>query len=383
MVKRQRCSRFMIPLWASLLLTTGGTATAQDPTDARMRQDITFLASDQCEGRGVATRGINLAADYIANEFKKAGLQPGGTDHSYFQPFTMAGGVLETPNTLRLRGPREEERKFRLGDDFQPLGLSDPGKVNAPVVFAGYGITTESYDDYQDVDAAGKTAIVLRGVPAIGERLGSADQRSRWASFTAKIQNAEKHGVSAVLFVNNRKMAEGGDAPLIFSYTAAAGSPAKMPSVHLRRAATDELLKVSIGSDLDALEKSMADHARPASAALAGWTADLQVSVNRSGLSVKNVVGVLEGAGPLSKETVVIGAHYDHLGYGGPGSLAGLAKPAIHHGADDNASGTTTSERIRRGPGPHSWPCLRLRQTGRYRLLCPLWPSRKVRRIPC
>ena len=64
MVKRQRCSRFMIPLWASLLLTTGGTATAQDPTEPRMRQDITFLASDQCEGRGVATRALRLVADW-------------------------------------------------------------------------------------------------------------------------------------------------------------------------------------------------------------------------------------------------------------------------------------------------------------------------------
>jgi hypothetical protein len=355
MVERQRCSRFLVPLWASLLLMAGGTATAQDPVDARMRKDITFLASDQCEGRGVATHGINLAADYIANEFKKAGLQPGGPDHSYFQPFTMGGGVLESPNTLSFRGPRGEGKlsdasasqggqpiRLRLGDDFEPLGFAHSGKVSAPLVFAGYGITTESYDDYQNLDVAGRIVMVLRGIPQNDESVRSSYDRTRWPSFTAKIQNAKEHGALAVLFVNNHKMAQDGDAPLRFSYMATAGSPANMPSLHLRRAVVDDVLKASLGSDLDALEKSIADHARPASAALAGWTADLQVSVNRSGLSVKNVVGVLEGAGPLSKETVVIGAHYDHLGYGGPGSLAGLAKPAIHHGADDNGSGTTT-----------------------------------------
>src|SRR5262249_23541924 len=75
---------------------------------------------------------------------------------------------------------------------------------------------------------------------------------------------------------------------------------------------------------------------------LTGWTASVDVSVWRAknALKLKNVVGVLEGSGPLKDETIVIGAHYDHVGYGGAGSLAGLKKMAIHHGADDNGSGT-------------------------------------------
>src|SRR5207249_1241391 len=73
---------------------------------------------------------------------------------------------------------------------------------------------------------------------------------------------------------------------------------------------------------------------------LAGWTATLDVKVKRNTVPVKNVVGVLEGAGPLANETLVIGAHYDHLGYGGAGSRSPNEK-AIHHGADDNGSGTT------------------------------------------
>src|ERR1700730_12798215 len=89
-----------------LLLLAGTPARGEhSPVEARLRRDISFLASDACEGRGVTTRGINLAADYVAHEFKQAGLLPAGPGGSYFQPFTMRGATLETPNHLSLRGP--------------------------------------------------------------------------------------------------------------------------------------------------------------------------------------------------------------------------------------------------------------------------------------
>src|SRR5688572_18068483 len=75
----------------------------------RMRQDVTFLASAECEGRGPLTRGIDLAADYIAAEFKKAGLQPAGKDGSYFQPFSINGARLESAALLVLHGPQGQE----------------------------------------------------------------------------------------------------------------------------------------------------------------------------------------------------------------------------------------------------------------------------------
>ena len=82
---------------------------------------------------------------------------------------------------------------------------------------------------------------------------------------------------------------------------------------------------------------------KPQSAALTGWSIRMEVKVKRQETIVKNVIGYLEGNGPLADETIVVGAHYDHLGYGGPGSLGGgAAKGKIHHGADDNGSGTTS-----------------------------------------
>src|SRR5262249_11149887 len=137
--------------------------------EARMRRDVTFLASDKCEGRGVDTQGIHLAADYIAGEFQKAGLKPGGPKASYFQPFSIAGGTakLEEPATLRLVGPQGQRVELKAGEHFDVLGLSGSGKLDAPVVFAGYGITAPAvgYEDYKGLDVAGKVVLILRKTP--------------------------------------------------------------------------------------------------------------------------------------------------------------------------------------------------------------------------
>jgi hypothetical protein len=344
MFRRWPIGKEQAALGASILLVLAGAqaGSAEDAIDARMRKDVNFLASDECEGRGVTTQGINKAADYIAAEFREAGLKPAGPGHSYFQPFSMAGAVLLSPNTMRFRGPHGAEVRLKLGEQFQPLGLSYPGKVSAPLVFAGYGVTTDEYDDFQSIDVAGKVVILLRDLPHVSNRFGSYDRRGRLASLKEKIMNAEKHGAAAVIFVNDRRMAEGGDDLLNFGFTAIGGSPAKLPVVQVRRSVIDEVLRSSLNTDLGAIEEQITKNFLPASATLTDWTVDLQVSVSRSGLPVKNVAGLLEGAGPLAHETVILGAHYDHLGYGGSGSLAKSTKPAIHHGADDNASGTTT-----------------------------------------
>src|SRR5258708_4831308 len=100
-------------------LSTQAQAT-NEVAEARMRRDITYLASDECEGRGVGTKGIDLAADYIANEFKKAGLKPGGKDGSYFQPFAITGrALLKGPNAVVLHGPLGQNIELRQGTDFQ------------------------------------------------------------------------------------------------------------------------------------------------------------------------------------------------------------------------------------------------------------------------
>src|SRR4051794_26924432 len=144
--------------------------TRAELAEERMARDIFFLASDELEGRGPTTRGINKAADYIAREFNKAGLAPGGQDGTYFQPFTIPGAPLQRPASLSLRGPLGQEVALRQGFQFHPMGLASAGASNdVPVVFAGYGISADSrdfhYDDYRDLDVAGKVVVVLRDTP--------------------------------------------------------------------------------------------------------------------------------------------------------------------------------------------------------------------------
>jgi len=311
-------------------------------SESRMRRDINFLASDECEGRGPGTKGINKAADHIAAEFKKAGLTPGGAEGSYFQPFTLNAGVLDEPAHLTLKGPRGQDIVLKQGVQFWPMALGGKGGDKAPAVFAGYGITSDKakYDDYAGIDVAHKIVILLRGAPQPADK-DRARELMNGAPFARKIANAEKHEASAVLVVNDAGTARDGDDLLDFNYTAFGRGTGKIPVCHVRRSVLEMMLPG--GADaLAALENDIQHEMKPHSLELTGWTVGVEVRMHRGKLDVKNVVGILEGAGPLAHETVVVGAHYDHLGYGGNSSLAGLKKMAIHHGADDNASGTTT-----------------------------------------
>lgn len=339
---------FRVALLGLLVLVGFGPAADEDPIEARMRKDITFLASDDCEGRGVETKGIDKAAAYIAETFKKAGLKPAGENDSYFQPFNMYGtSKLEGNNVLLLTGPQGQKIELELHKQFRPLGLSGAGKATAPVVFAGYGAKAKEigYDDFKDVDVAGKVVVILRKTPRADNQHAPFDgnRSAQHAGLAEKLVNADEHKAAAVLFVNDRDTARVADPLMDFKYTAFGGRMSNLPVLHVRRAVVDSMVQSSLGTTLKDIEQDIDRDLKPRSAALTGWTAAVESGVRRSKLDVKNVVGVLEGQGPLAKETIVIGAHYDHLGYGNHSSLAkNLDKPTIHHGADDNGSGTTT-----------------------------------------
>jgi hypothetical protein len=344
-------------------------ANAVAASEARLKRDVTFLASDQCEGRGPTTKGLVLAGDYIAKEFNKAGLVPGGKDGSYFQPFAVAGAKLEAPARMTVKSPAGVDIVLRQGRDFNPLGISGSGKAEAGVVFAGYGISarlkmkvvvsvlrvpfigqvvqekeeTLDYDDYANLDAGGKIVIVLRDAPRSSNHyLVPPMWKQRNGALSQKIQNAEKHNAAAIIFVNDHGMVGDGDDLMDFDFHAMVGSSAKIPAFTIHRAQLQSMLG-SVGESLERVEQDIDRELKPHSVALSGWTADVEARVARSKdmLPLRNIIGYLEGRGPLGNEMIVVGAHYDHVGYGGFGSLAQVKKPTIHHGADDNGSGST------------------------------------------
>src|SRR5262249_52900369 len=152
--------------------------------------------------------------------------------------------------------------------------------------------------------------------------------------------NAYQHGAAAVLLVNDLFGLKDGKDELLAFTAAGPEVNSPLPFVMLTREWADQLLAEADQPSLKELESQIASDLKPRSRPLPGWTLDAQVTIERKAITTKNVVGVLEGAGPLAHETIIVGAHYDHLGFGGllSGSLAILSKD-VHNGADDNASG--------------------------------------------
>ncbi len=319
---------------------------ADEAAEVRLKKDVTFLASDECEGRGVGTKGLDKAAEYVAAQFAQAGLKPGGPGGSFFQPFPFnRGSALDGPATLALHGPLGQTIKLKAGSDFQVSGLSGSGQVSAPVVFAGFGVTAPSigYDDYAGLDVKGKIVLVLRKVPRSSNKALPFDgpRKDQHAEMETKQAFAAINGAAAVIMVNDATELADGDKLVPYNQTVRVATAFSLPFVQIRRALAEEMFTASAGQGLREVEQAIDRDLKPRSTALPGWKATLDVKVKRTELAVKNIVGVLDGSGPLANETLVIGAHYDHLGYGGAGSRSPNVK-AIHHGADDNGSGTTS-----------------------------------------
>ncbi|MFK8110827.1 MAG: M28 family peptidase [Rubripirellula sp.] len=293
--------------------------------------------------------------------------------------------------------------KASLGEGMNPLSVgSGSGQVVGPVAFVGYGITAPklNYDDYAGIDASGAIVIVLRKEPGASDPNSPFDgtKNTRHAFFATKIQNAIQHGAAAVILVNDRasvrkqvqevqnaidrerarkatavkqlenlpagavniraklqksiesiqsmiesrqldlKQAERGVLAI-----AQAGQRGKdsVPVVSVARDLIDQVLQQARGKSLADLEDQINRSLLPQSFAVPEVRSALRVELKPAVARSSNVIGILPGRGQLAQETVVVGAHYDHVGMGGIGSLA-PGTVAIHNGADDNASGTAT-----------------------------------------
>jgi hypothetical protein len=339
---------------ASCQSQTAPTTQAQSPA-AELKQDVYYLASDNLEGRGPGTHGLDLAADYIAQRFKSLDLQPLPGCLDYFQYFTMNAATSAGPDTTLKSG----DAKFILFQQYAPLGFSAQGEFTAPLAFAGYGISSKeyNYDDYANLDAKGKAVLILRYEPHNdkGESRFEKDGFSSVASLGAKAQTAADHGAVAVLLVNPPNF-HGGDDRLI--PIARGGAKSTIPFIQITRQVADDFLKHS-GSEknLQQLQNQIDTTGKPTSFALQDVTITGNIDIQHHKVQVKNVLAFLPGT-THPDEFIVIGAHYDHLGHGGPGSLAPNSTD-IHHGADDNASGSAAvmdvAEKISRsGPRDRS-----------------------------
>ena len=317
------------------------------PAEERIYADISYLASDDLKGRAAETPGLKLAADFIAKRFGELGLQTDLFDGKPFQYFEVTGepGASPETNQLALTKPDGTKLELALSDDFQPQAIGTNGKFDAPLVFAGYGISANEenfkYDDYEGLDVQGKAVLVIRKQPKPATDTGpfSGTQPSQYAFFTSKESNAAKHGAAALILINDAASEKDNPGALL-PVSGAGNTPDgdKIPTFFVSRAMAEAWLKEA-GKSLAELEAAIDEKLQPQSFEMTGWSASGQSDVTRRKIPSMNVLGLLPGQGDLAQEYVVVGAHFDHVGMGGAGSLA-PGTFAIHNGADDNASGT-------------------------------------------
>lgn len=340
-------------LMASLaLLATGSFAQDRAPhndaiTAAKLRADLMFLGGDSFRGRLTNTPENNLALEWVASRFAAFELKGAGPGGSYFQPYNLITATLGSANALEIASGGITTR-HAVGSDFYPHRHSVSGRVTAPVVFAGYGISAPSsgYDDLAG-DVKGKILLVLDHEPGESDSTSPFDGlvNSEYANQLKKTLAAQEKGALGVLFVsdvhahpaveNFDASARGywpAQAPRVERYLLGAWvERVRIPSAQISASLGDALVR-GTGKTLQQLSRAADGRRAGALTPLAGITATLETSVNRSVVRDRNVVAVLEGSdAALKDQWIVISGHPDH---------DGASSDQIWNGADDNGSGT-------------------------------------------
>ena len=294
---------------------------------------VKYLSSDELKGRGTGTPELDKAAKYIAGKFKSFGLKP--VAGSYLQTFQVTTQMKIGDGTRFAYTLDGATSALKLKEGFQVVGASSAGAFDGPVIFAGYGITAPeySYDDYAGLDVKGKVVLIWRYEPQ------QFDEKSKFAGrnetahsqFFTKGINARMHGAKAVILVNpsfNRT-----DDPM--DTFGSSGGQASIPFLQIRADEVEKWFKAA-GKSVKEVGEGIDKDLQPRSFAFPeSLKVDAKIDLQREQHKTSNVTGYLPGQ---TDEYIVIGAHYDHLGLGDNHSLGKVGE--IHHGADDNASGT-------------------------------------------
>jgi len=324
---------------------TGADITAED-----MRQQVTYLASDELDGRLTGTEGEKLATQYVADVFAKVGLTPIGDKDTWFGNFEFTAGVaLGAGNELKLG-----DQALKTDQEWRPLSFSQIGEVKpSSIVFAGYGIETpdeatdshgkklEAYSSYAHLEVKDKWVLVLRYLPE-GITQERRNELTRYSSLRHKALTARQKGARGIIIASgpNSKVVDQ-LVPMAFDASLASSGIA---AISVTDAVADTLLK-SAGKNLKDLQTKLDTGDLMGGIDCTGLTLAAKIDIQQEKKMGRNVLGILsKGAEPdFHTPPLIIGAHIDHLGSKGGSSSRAKGDEAnqIHHGADDNASGTS------------------------------------------
>ncbi|MCD6091283.1 MAG: M20/M25/M40 family metallo-hydrolase [Bacteroidales bacterium] len=297
-------------------------------TTQEINDHIQYLASDALKGRYPGTEESMLAANYIKNNFVKGGLEAIG--EKGFQKFKVVTAITAGDNNSLQFG--EYNGVFNV--DYAPFSYTKNANLEAEVVFVGYGFSIDTdkikWDDYANIDVVGKWVLILMGDPE------TDDPDSPFAQYAGerdKVITAKDKGAAGVLFVNG-PVFDKGDKLIGLNFDKTR-SNAGIPVIHIKRDFADAFLE---GKTIEELEK-LANEKRASVSFASEKSINATTDVQQQKVETENVLAFIEG-NELKDEIIVLGAHWDHLGMGGPNSGSRMPDTvAVHYGADDNASG--------------------------------------------
>lgn len=305
-------------------------------TTDEIQYHINYLASDELEGRMTGTDELYKAAVYIQNEFDRYGLHP-LFDGSYFQEFPYMAGIELGENNFLSINTGNIKKDLKVKTDFIPLSFTDNFSISGNLVFAGYGIEADNlnYNDYKNLDVTDKIVLVLRNHP---DKKNPHSEFDKFSSLRYKSTTARDKGARGIIFINDFE--KDPDELIELKYDNAA--PIKeIAAMHIKRSFIKEILN-SENKSLTDIVGIIDDKLSPNSFEIVNSKIELNTEINRIEKISWNVGALIPGNDEnYTNEYVVIGAHYDHLGWGEQNSLYMGDIPMIHYGADDNASGTT------------------------------------------
>lgn len=303
---------------------------------------VKYLASPEMKGRASGSPELNKAADYIARQFREAGLKPLDA-RNFYQAFNVTSSArMGRQNRLSYK-VGGKVKKAQLNTQFLPMNFSSSTEVTARLAFAGYGITAKEYgyDDYAGVDVKDRIVVLLRHEPQEFDEKSvfSGKVYTEHAQFFSKAVNAKMHGAKGVILVNDASNHADSDELEPFA-TTAGPTEAGIPYLQVKAEIVNQWLAEAgpHGGDVKTLQSEIDKDLKNMSFTLPdSVTVTMRTDVRRDSKPVNNVAGYLPGE---TNEHVVIGAHYDHLGLGHQFSMAPSLAGTPHLGADDNASGT-------------------------------------------
>jgi hypothetical protein len=318
-----------------MMLPAFGQKKNTEITKGELKEYIGFLSSDSLKGRKPGTAEGVVAAHYVGDYFKKLGLKPFGK--SFYQYFDVVTEVTaDKSNYLKVGNYSAVVTK-----DFIPLNFSSDGKVDADVVFAGFGFEIDEdslkWNDYAGLDAKGKWVMVLRADPD----LDNADSKFiKYDNERLKTLTAKEKGAVGVIFVSGVQFDK--RDKLIKLAADQTESNFGLPVMHVKRTVANKILAKS-GKNIEELEASLFKNKKAESFDCKS-SMSAMAKVNFKKVKTQNVIAYIQGSDKkLRNEYILIGGHYDHLGFGGPHSSSRMPDSiGIHHGADDNASGVAS-----------------------------------------